>query len=79
MSTGLVICSACKREVHQRVGYRDANGVEQVVYETAVYPRRIWVHCEDRSLMCPGASAIYPNSKDEIVGKYCGEDDIGGI
>lgn len=57
MSTGLVICSTCKREVHQ-------DGENQT-----------WRHCEDKSSRCAGAKSIYPSSKAEIVGKFCGGDD----
>ena len=56
MSTGLVICSICKREVHQ-----DGEN-------------HSWRHCEDKTLRCEGASSVYPKSKDEIMGKYCGCD-----
>ncbi len=60
MSVGLVICSVCKREVHQ-------DGPENV--------SRGWQHCEGKSRMCLDASAIYPTSYADIVGKWCGRDD----
>ena len=59
MSTGLVICSRCKREVHQIAP--GTNG---------------WIHCEDKTPRCKDASSIYPKSRAEIVGRYCGSDDI---
>jgi hypothetical protein len=59
MSTGIVICSKCKREVHQ------------------VKPGKLgWIHCEDKTPICNEAGAIYPSNISEIVGKYCGKDDI---
>ena len=66
MSYGLVICSSCKREVHQTGRIELTSG-------------RIakWIHCEDSSSICGGNSiAIYPKSKEEIVGKFCGRDDL---
>jgi hypothetical protein len=56
MSTGLVICRKCFREVHQ-----DGEN-------------RSWRHCEDKTPMCPGGSAIYPLSEKYIKGKWCGKD-----
>lgn len=56
MSTGLVVCSTCSREIHQ-------DG-----------PGSTWLHCEDKSPRCVGASARHPQSIDEIVGKWCGAD-----
>lgn len=64
MSYGLVICSQCKHEVHQSGNRNLANG---------------WQHCDDRSTICESGLAVYPKSKDEIVGPYCGIDDIGPL
>jgi hypothetical protein len=63
MSTGLVICSVCRCEVHQD-GARDPQG-------TAT-----WRHCHDKTPRCPGASSIYPRSRDDIVGPWCGRDNL---
>lgn len=60
MSTGLVICSGCHREVHQ--GATRSDGAR-------------WYHCEDRSAMCRGATAIYPRTRQDIKGNYCGADE----
>jgi len=40
---------------------------------------REWFHCDTKTPMCPGASAIYPESRDQIKGKYCGADDCGDL
>ncbi len=37
--------------------------------------RHGWTHCDDKSPLCHGASAVYPSNTSEIVGKYCGMDD----
>ena len=58
MSYGLVICSACKREVHQ-------DGENQT-----------WRHCEDKTPRCEGAVSSYPTEKSEIIGDFCGKDDM---
>lgn len=58
MSTGLVICDQCRREVHQ-------DG-----------PASSWQHCEDQSPICVGASRRYPQTPEDIVGKYCGRDGL---
>ena len=63
MSTGVVVCSLCRREIHQD-GERDIPG------QTG------WRHCDDKSPRCFGAKADYPLS-DEPLGKWCGRDDIG--
>lgn len=71
MSYGLVICSKCKREVHQSsitVNYRpnlDGTGT--------ISPK--WYHCEDGSLICEGAMSKFPKSREEIVGKPCMKDE----
>lgn len=56
MSTGLVICSICKREVHQWGEITVGRG---------------WVHCPDRTPICEGAHAIYPRTQGEILGAPC--------
>lgn len=62
MSWGLVICSACKRVVHQ-----DGEKIDDA------HPRG-WTHCEDKSPRCVNASRDYPKSREEIVGRVCGHD-----
>ena len=37
-----------------------------------------YYHCEDMSNMCTGATAIYPDKKEDIQGPYCGNDDLYG-
>lgn len=64
MSLGICICSACKREVHQ-TGRRDGDS------------KRLWEHCEDRTLICDSAKPICPQTKDEIKGHWCGCDGMG--
>jgi hypothetical protein len=59
MSTGIVICSTCHREVHQD-GDRDL--------------RNGWLHCENGLPICIGASAVYPDSVGDIAGRWCGRD-----
>lgn len=59
MSTGMVICSVCKREVHQ-------DGPKSV--------SRGWPHCEDGTAMCDGATADYPRHAEDVRGAYCGAD-----
>jgi hypothetical protein len=60
MSYGIVVCSECRHEVHQ-TGPMDK--------------QRGWQHCEDKSPMCILANAVYPLSKAEIQGSYCGKDE----
>ena len=62
MSTGLVICSECKREVHQ-------DGPHLLDEPDT------WRHCEDKSPRCKGADSTYPQDRSEIVGKFCGMDE----
>ena len=59
MSTGFVICGACKREVHQ-------DGLKDV--------QRGWRHCEDKTPLCEDAHADYPMTHGEIRGRYCEAD-----
>ena len=56
MSTGMVICSACKREMHQDGPRAIENG---------------WQHCEDGSPRCANATADYPRTAAEVRGAYC--------
>ena len=39
-------------------------------------PNQTWRHCEDKSPQCDGAVAAYPNNTNEIIGKWCGRDDV---
>ena len=57
MSYGMVICSACKREVHQAGD-------------------KSWFHCDDKTARCQTAVSIFPNDASEIIGKYCGSDEM---
>ena len=61
MSYGLVICSFCKRELHQSGRKDQQNG---------------WEHCEDRTPRCPDAQSAYPATVEEIRGPWCGADDL---
>lgn len=63
MSSGLAICSVCHREIHQ--------GVVGIGW-----PEHRWWHCNDRSAICEGARAEYPRNYGDIVGAFCGMDDI---
>jgi len=70
MSFGIAICSKCKREVHQQsLLNREQRFVSQ---------SRKWVHCEDGSDICTGATAVHATSTAEIQGKWCGADDLFG-
>lgn len=59
MSYGIVICSNCNRELHQDGDLNISNG---------------WRHCEDGSRVCFDGSAIYPESENDIKGRWCGRD-----
>lgn len=59
MSSGLVICSLCRREVHQ-------DGLKNI--------ERGWRHCDDSSPRCAGATSTYPRTRSEICGRFCGAD-----
>jgi hypothetical protein len=67
MSSGLVICNNCRREVHQDGDPNQAYG---------------WRHCNDKTPACGFADGAalgsnfirYPTSTSEIVGPYCGRD-----
>lgn len=63
MGCGIIICSVCSREIHQ---------TGPKMYEG----RRGWTHCEDRTPMCIGGKPAYPHSKRDIVGLWCGCDEI---
>jgi hypothetical protein len=66
MSSGLVMCSACHREVHQD-GLRDAQG------------RGTWRHCSrfhGWTPICEGAHAMYPETRLAISGLYCQADGL---
>ena len=65
MSTGLVVCSICKKEVHQD-GKRDLTT-----------GRAAWHHCSrfhNWTPICKDAMATYPQSRQEIVGLFCQAD-----
>lgn len=59
MSTGLVICSNCRREVHQDGDKGVENG---------------WRHCEDKTPICAVAHAAYPEAGETPRGEWCGRD-----
>jgi len=65
MSSGIVICSKCKHEVHQ-IGW----------LETKKGREHNWQHCDTRSPICAGATAEYPKTTGDIAGSWCGMDDI---
>jgi hypothetical protein len=57
MSTGLVICSTCRREVHQ---------------DSRRSPlEKGWYHCDDGTPRCAGAHSAYPQTADEVRGPAC--------
>jgi len=67
MSSGLVVCSKCKREVHQG--------------DAKLFPPKGWYHCigtrwDADTPICEGAKAIWPPSQREINGPFCGVDNI---
>lgn len=62
MSAGIVVCSACRREVHQDGPLVDG--------------RSGWSHCEDKSPICDDAGAVYPDAGEQPRGHWCGRDDI---
>lgn len=69
MSTGLVVCSVCNREVHQ-------DGPPKYPDKPAGFREPTWTHCEDKTPMCDEAKGVYPYNKNIIVGPYCGRDDF---
>lgn len=70
MSNGLVICSVCRREVHQARPFLRA-GPRAAPTPDDRYPPAGWTHCEDQTPRCAGASSRYPTSRAEIVGPFC--------
>ncbi len=62
MSTGIVVCSKCRREVHQD-GPKDKDG------------RYGWRHCEDKTPKCEGATVDYAE-RGEPKGRFCGMDGL---
>jgi len=62
VSYGLAICSICRHEVHQ-------NGPR-------VNDKATWLHCEDKSLLCSGAVARYPDRFASLLGNACRSDEI---
>lgn len=65
MSCGLVICTKCRREIHQ--GRRIENG------------KLFWFHCEDKTDACEGNVGSWPSTVADIKGKWCGMDDYSGV
>lgn len=59
MSTGMVICSRCRRELHQW-GHQSIE--------------RGWLHCEDNTPRCEGATSDYPRRAEDVRGEYCEAD-----
>jgi len=59
MSQGIVVCSICRREIHQ-------SGTEQ-------NPKWGWVHCEYGTDQCKGGERDYAQP-GEPKGKWCGVD-----
>lgn len=64
MSYGLVVCSECRRELHQSGDHKIERG---------------WIHCEDKTPRCIGATTDSVESATQIRGKYCGADDLDGL
>lgn len=58
MSYGIVVCSKCRREIHQ-----SGTPLNQWA----------WVHCEDGSEQCAGGDRDYAGY-GEPLGKWCGRD-----
>ena len=68
VSWGVVACSTCRREVHQ-------NGPEEKPDAPAGFRRSTWLHCEDQTPRCEGASSDYlQNLKGAPVGRFCNID-----
>jgi hypothetical protein len=59
MSSGLVICSKCRRELHQ-------DGIPSQEHG--------WRHCEDKTPRCAGAHTDYA-TPDQVKGVACLADD----
>jgi hypothetical protein len=65
LSSGVVMCQGCRREVHQ--------------WGPKVDGRPTWVHCDNRSPICAGCHAVYPNDLEQLVGPWCGVDGDGEL
>ncbi len=73
MGSGLVVCSACKREVHQNGPLQHTDGCRCKSNNTG-FCRAGWTHCEDKTPLCAGAESVYPKGRGFIRGRYCGID-----
>lgn len=73
MSSGIVICSICRREAHQDGPRKHTDGCRCASNDTG-YCRAGWTHCEDKTPTCDGAEIVYPPTIDRIRGRYCGMD-----
>lgn len=62
MSAGLVVCSKCRREVHQDGPRDQAAG------------SRSWRHCEDKTARCDGATSEHA-TPEQVQGVACFADD----
>ena len=73
MSTGMVICSRCQREVHQdgdhriRKGWRHCNGASPI-YRLRENRRAL---ASELTPICDGGSPVYPMSVEDVRGAYC--------
>lgn len=74
MSAGLVVCSECRREVHQDGPRQHTARCRCAQHDSGFCPAG-WRHCEDKTLRCDGASSVYADTEG-IVGRYCGRDAI---
>lgn len=74
MSTGLLVCTVCSREVHQDGPREHSLGRCRCPLNTG-FCRATWLHCEDKSPLCVGATTAYPKTRAVIVGAYCGADE----
>ncbi len=59
MSTGLVICSVCRKEVHQ---------------DGPKHAWRHCSRFQGWTPICEGATAVYPKRRSDIVGMFCQAD-----
>lgn len=64
MSCGIVVCSLCRREIHQ-------TGTPQ-------NPQWEWTHCDDGTPQCPHGERDWARA-GEPKGKWCGRDDMRGM
>lgn len=70
MSSGLVICSKCGKEVHQDGPRNKETG------------RNEWRHClrfHGGTPICALAAADYPRKRGDIVGLYCQADGLAPL